>query len=126
MSETSPEHFDSLVDELRHLVDDHDVEETKQLWNSDRAKLDVIHIEAHGLRDISTIEGVTAWMRSDGDTKCICCDGPHVFSYGVDLIDAPMSSFRSEKEDIRDWIQSAIRKAPEGARLRFTVEVLDE
>lgn len=130
MSESTtylPEEFTSLVDELNHLVAYHDVEVTKALWKSDREGLDQIHSEAHRKESTVVIEGITSWLRSkrnDG-SPCICCDGPHVFAHRIDLIDPPKSIFYSRNENLTEWIESAIRNAPEGARLRFSVEVID-
>ena len=41
------EHFQSLVDYLRHLVDSHGIEETPELWRSGRDRFDELHTEAH-------------------------------------------------------------------------------
>lgn len=41
------EHFVSLVDFLRHLVDRHGIEETPELWSSGRIQFDGLHEEAH-------------------------------------------------------------------------------
>lgn len=121
------ENFGSLVDELRHIVDHHGVEETKKLWMSDREQLDAIHVEAHRLESRMTIEGVTRWLRSCDDSPCICCDGPHVFRYKIDLIDAPVSRWHpNQARGIDEWAYDAICSAPEGTRLRFIVEVIDE
>jgi hypothetical protein len=43
------QHFEYLVDYLRHLVDFHDVEETPELWRSGREQFDAIHAELHGV-----------------------------------------------------------------------------
>ena len=39
--------FESLVDYLRHLVDDHAIEETPELWRSGRDRFDALHEAAH-------------------------------------------------------------------------------
>lgn len=39
--------FESLVDYLRHLVDDHGIAETQRLWASGRDRFDALHADAH-------------------------------------------------------------------------------
>jgi hypothetical protein len=49
--------FDSLVDYLRHLVDDHGIEETDSLWKSGRDRFDDLHSKCH---DTANLTRVTA------------------------------------------------------------------
>lgn len=46
-SHPADEHFVSLVDYLRHLVDRHGVEESADLWRSGRELFDALHATAH-------------------------------------------------------------------------------
>lgn len=68
------------------------------------------------------VEVITGWMRSaPRKTPCVCCAGPdyrgHVFCYTArDDAGAAVS--------LQDWVSAALRAAPEGARLRFSVEVI--
>lgn len=48
-SHPADQHFEFLVDYLRHLVDDHFIEETPELWRSGRDTFDRLHAEVHGL-----------------------------------------------------------------------------
>jgi len=71
---------------------------------------------------IEPVEIVTHWMRSEpNETPCLCCAGPdyrgHVFCY------AARDPETGEPDRLRDWVSLALRRAPEGARLRFSVEV---
>jgi hypothetical protein len=66
---------------------------------------------------VSTMEGITEWMRSQREPHdCICCDGPHVFARGL----------RQEDGHPVDWLWDAIRQVPEGARVRLSLTVLCE
>lgn len=75
-------------------------------------------------------EGETVWQRSVHD-ECICCDGPHVFSRSLDIdpasTDAELvaSWTHDGKARVNDMIYKAIFGAPEGARLRITVEQVE-
>lgn len=76
----------------------------------------------------ASIEGVTKWLRSDsGD--CVCCEGPHVFTRLVRLPDdapATARAHRGAKPDIGTWLHRMIGDAPEGARVRITVEMVED
>lgn len=48
-SHPADQHFEFLVDYLRHLVDVHGIEETPELWRSGRERFDALHAEAHGV-----------------------------------------------------------------------------
>jgi len=75
----------------------------------------------HGSQRKVAIEGVTRWMRSES-SDCICCEGPHIFCYTVDL--DPWPSHVAAFQDSASWVHEAIRTMPEGARVRMTVEVV--
>lgn len=47
MSTDAEHRFDSLVTYLRHLVDDHGIAETAELWKSGREQFDALHAGAH-------------------------------------------------------------------------------
>jgi hypothetical protein len=122
------EEFLSLLDELHHLVDHHGVTETRDLWKSNREQLDAIHADAHRVINTRSIEGTTRWLRSASDEarRCVCCEGAHVFGYKFDLDDPTLSRWHPDKTmDIAEWIARSIVEAPEGARLRFSVEVME-
>lgn len=75
----------------------------------------------------ATLEATTEWLRSSGPEadRCRCCDGAHVFSYRLVELDPPgpygPASFMDSAED---WLREQVREAPEGARLRISVEVV--
>lgn len=46
-SHPADQHFEGLVDYLRHLVDVHGVEETPELWRSGREQFDALHSQLH-------------------------------------------------------------------------------
>jgi hypothetical protein len=48
-SHPADQHFTWLADYLRHLVDEHGIEETRDLWRSGRERFDALHAEAHGV-----------------------------------------------------------------------------
>lgn len=63
-------------------------------------------------------EAKTRWLRSKprpGDLPCICCDGPHVYGYALDLPDGT-------RLDFDHFVWSIIRKLPEGTRFRVVIE----
>jgi hypothetical protein len=75
-----------------------------------------------------TVEGITRWMRSErqGGDQCLCCDGPHVFGYDLVLDPPQPCAWRgSGLANATDWLHVVTREAPEGARLRITVEVVN-
>jgi len=65
-------------------------------------------------------EGTTVWLRSTHKRAegCICCEGAHVF--GCDVRDDA-----GQNVDLMMTVWRAVRDAPEGARIRCTVTVLD-
>lgn len=68
-------------------------------------------------RQVESVEGTTRWMRSEGSE--------HVFCYTVDLDPWKHDIAGVRDQDIAAWAWQAIRHMPEGARVRFTVEVVD-
>lgn len=79
------------------------------------------------------IEGTVTLQRSDRD-QCICCEGVHIFGYYLTADDdAPPRVRRKHVDtgaalDVLDYatfVYDQIRRAPEGARVRITVEVVD-
>lgn len=49
-SHPADQHFEWLQDYLRHLVDEHGIEETPELWRLGRTHFDEMHADAHGAR----------------------------------------------------------------------------
>jgi len=71
---------------------------------------------------IEPIEVTTEWMRSEpAEVPCLCCAGPdyrgHVFCYTTRTEDG-------DPHRLHDWTSRALRSAPEGARIRFSVEMV--
>jgi hypothetical protein len=74
---------------------------------------------------VASVEGTTRWLRSKPDGhQCVCCDGPHVFCYCLDLIDPPTYSWGREM-NLTEWLDTAVSQAPENARIRITVEIVE-
>lgn len=71
---------------------------------------------------MASVEGRTVWNRSES-WDCICCEGQHVFGYSVRGITPNLTPSMSALDG---WIYRQVQSAPEGARLRFTVEVVSD
>lgn len=71
-----------------------------------------------------TFTGMTRWRRADRDT-CICCDGLHIYGYSLEIDGQPSVPWRDGPAQLQDVMYEIVRKAPEGVRLRITVEQVD-
>jgi hypothetical protein len=69
-----------------------------------------------------TATGVTRWNRSESGRECMCCDGGHVYGYSITLDNALPHPYN----DLQSWCFNAIRSVPEGSKVKFTMEVIDE
>ena len=74
------------------------------------------------------VEGVFTIMRSESSHDCSCCEGHHVFAYGVDLPGEPASPGARGPRMARpqDWLDAVLyqhREHIDGAKVRITVTV---
>lgn len=74
------------------------------------------------MSDSVSIEG-TATSRYGDSSDCICCPGNHVYGYNLELDHWTDRDYRNHADD---WFYEAIRRMPEGSRVRVTVEALSE
>lgn len=72
---------------------------------------------------MASVEGTTVWHRSKRGADCICCEGLHIFAYGVEGIEGDPTPNMTALES---WLYQQVRSAPEGAHLRFTVDVVTD
>jgi len=61
-------------------------------------------------------EGVVEFMRSDGDSSCVCCEGKHIFCRHV--------KFKEDfKEVIKEMLDDCTTKDKEGRRVTMEVKI---
>lgn len=74
-------------------------------------------------------EGVMHYSRSTSGRQCICCDGPHIFGRGLEVVGSEAFMEPGTQglypADMKDWLWRQYRGVPDGARVRVTFEVLD-
>lgn len=74
------------------------------------------------------ITGTTYWHYNKGEEGAhVCCDNEHVYGYSLDLdLSKELGAILSPHRDIQGWIELSVRQFPEGAKLKITVEAIDE
>jgi hypothetical protein len=70
-----------------------------------------------------TVDGTVEFMRSEKDSGCACCDGPHIFCRYIEIEGEPGPG--RDRPDWRDRIASALfDNRLEGRRVRVILELL--
>lgn len=78
------------------------------------------------IKPMNYIEGKVIFQRSDSD-KCVCCDGNHIFSRGIEIEPYPSVYRGLNVETVSDFIHETISttKNIENKKVRISIEVLD-
>ena len=81
------------------------------------------------------VVGTVKHHKSDESPDCICCDGPHVYSYSLEaelgtpeqyLAHAAGTYELLNDIDYAQVVRYAMHQVPEGARLCITIEWLED
>ena len=73
---------------------------------------------------IAQIDGVLRTMRSER-SDCSCCDGPHIFAFGVEIEKGPSKVYPGlAVESISDWIHEQLSpwRDRDGMKVRVSLE----
>jgi hypothetical protein len=64
---------------------------------------------------MNSIEGIVRYRLSDdGDDRCICCEGPHVYARSIEGVAGSGNG----------WIHDQLYNIPDGSRVRVTIEIV--